>query len=263
MKHVVAAVALLAACNMGDPDDPPPIDNPAACEPEIRATKRVTVSGTVIDFATAAPVGGATVDIGTAWDGSERACPVIDSVTTRADGTFGPIEVAAGSTGDPVFMMFRVHGADRALTASDNRTCPEASCTLTHVIPTPSRALADSWRGALADGGMADADTRGLVAFEYKNLDGVGAAGVVPSVFFLGSGQRAVTPGLEVRFLDADRASMMPVAASSTSASGVALVGIENPSIYIGGNSATAVWNATGCLVVDGAIFLENRTQDR
>jgi hypothetical protein len=260
MKSFALALAVLTACFESTPDDPvdPP---PASCDPAVRAEKLVTVSGTVVDFVTNTPVAGATVDVGTTFDGTAEACPVEASLTSRADGTFGPVEVALGSTTNPVFVMFRVHGEGLALTASDNRTCDAASCTLDHTIAAVSKPVADAWRAELAAGGMPNAARTGLVAFEFRNPDGTGAESVVPEAIIIGEDRRFLVPGSEVRFVDTDRRALLPAAASFTSASGLALASIPHEIVFIGGKRDELLWQPTGCTIEPGTIFLEGRTQ--
>src|ERR1044071_4747739 len=131
---VLIASSLLPSCrddNPGEPPldagsdatPPPPGDAPLpdCIGADVRARKTVVVSGTVVDFATGAPVAGATVDITTGWDTATPAfpspqCPLIATLTSGPDGKFGPATVLAGSVFDPSIMLFEVHGADRANT---------------------------------------------------------------------------------------------------------------------------------------------------
>jgi hypothetical protein len=259
---LVLATCLLAACAPSDPG-PDPDPPAAACDPDVRATKLVTVSGNVIDFSTGAPVAGATVDVGTTLDGTEQDCPVEATLTTNADGTFGPMAVELGSTADTVFVMFRVHGEGRALTTSDNRTCPDAACELEHTIASVSAELGSTWRSALAAGGMPDADTRGLIAFEYREPDATPAIDVVANVIEIGQtgGPRALVPGTEVRYLADDGSALLPPAATRTSTTGWALVSLDTNLIFVGGSRDALSWQSTGCSLEEGSIFLEGRTQ--
>jgi hypothetical protein len=72
---------------------------------------------------------------------------------------------------------------------------------------------------------------------------------------------RPLALGSEVRFLDADRATVMPAAQATTSASGLALVAAEGGSVLIGGDRGDDQWFTTGCLLEQGVIFLEDRSQ--
>jgi hypothetical protein len=226
--------------------------------------KTVTVSGQVLDFTTGDPVEGATVDVTTAWDivGNfpHPECPVQASLTTDAEGRFGPKAVLLGSNLNPSFAIFMVHGGDRAQTASDARTCMEATCNLGHTIAVPSQTLASTWRSTLAAGGMADAATRGLIAYKYKNNDGTNAVGVVPSV---GEGAgRPLASGGEVRFVTSDRSTLSPATDTDTDASGVALIGTDPPAdkaVDIGGSRATQTWSPLGCIIEPGWIFVEDK----
>ena len=267
----VLVPVLACACGGGDDGAAPidaavdaAIDAPEGCiAPELRDDKVVTVSGRVDDFTTGEPVRGATVDITTAWDVPDNvppaACPRLASLTTDSQGRFGPVDVMAGSTQNPPVILFIVHGGGRAPTLSDNRTCAEAHCNLGHTIAAPSSALADAWRTELAAGGMPQAQTRGLVAFLYKNADGTPAAGVAP---FSGNLVTVpLEPGRDVRFVGVDRATLAPAAQQATTAAGVALVGIDAAAqaAYLGGRRGSDTWSGTGCLVVSPAIFVEDK----
>lgn len=274
MKLSALAPALcstyLLACGGGDDGVTPPqpdagvIVPPGCIQPDVRDRTTVTVSGQVVDFTTGAPVAGATVDVTTAWDvvGNFPAadCPLLATLTTDAAGRFGPRAVAAGSTVTPPILAFVVHDGGRALTLSDARTCAAATCDLGHTIAAPSAAQAAQWRADLGTGGMAAAATRGLVAFTYKNSDGSPAAGVAPSVGNLVT--VPLTPGPQVRFVDPARAALLPAAQATTSAAGVALIGVDATAgaAYLGGKRGAEAWAGVGCLVVPGAIFVEDKT---
>lgn len=273
MRYLLAlAPAMLSAllgCGGGDDGATPEPDAgvvvpPGCVQPDVRDNTTVTVSGQILDFATSATVPGATVDVSTAWDVSENFpaanCPLVATMTTDAQGRFGPMALQAGSTLAPPIVVFIVHGGDRAPTISDARTCATATCNLGHTIAAPSSALAAQWRTDLAAGGMTEAATRGLVAFTYKNTDGSPAAGVTPQTGTLVVNPLA--PGPQVRFIDAARSALMPVAQATTSASGLALIGVNatHQAAYLGGKRATDGWAGSGCLVVPGAIFVEDKT---
>jgi hypothetical protein len=270
MTMTTVVLALLGAC--GGDDGAAPIDAAVDAPPipegciaaDVRDDKTVNVGGQVIDFTTGAPVAGATVDLTTGWDVDDNfpasACPLLGSVTTNGDGRFGPVAILAGSTSNPPVVLFIVHGGGRAPTLSDNRACAEPTCFLEHTISAPSSALADAWRTELAAGGMTAAQTRGLVAFLFKNGNGSPAAGVAPF-----QGQLATTalrPGPDVRFLAADRTALAPAAQATTTAAGVALIGVDvtAQAMYVGGRRSNDAWASTGCLVVPPAIFVEDKT---
>jgi hypothetical protein len=279
MVHTVRPLLLfasfsLAACG-DNPDalrdasgEPPPMDAapPSCVDPALRPMKSVEVTGAVVDFATGAPIAGVTVDVITAWDViapafPSPACPLLATLTTGPDGTFGPATVLAGSVFDPSIILFMVHGGDRADTASDNKTCTESTCTLDHTIAAPSAALAASWRSELTAGGMTDAATNGLIAFKFKNTDGTPAAGVTAQIDE-NFAPRDLRTGEEVRYLAADRAAVAPGTQRVTTDSGVALVGfaaVESAG-YIAGRRSAQTWGATGCFMQPGWIFLEDRT---
>ena len=279
---VLIVSSLLPSCFRDNPGGPEPEPEPDANPPpppgdapppscisaDDRARKTVVVSGTVIDFATGAPVVGATVDITTAWDTATPAfpspqCPLIATLTSGPDGKFGPATVLAGSVFDPSIMLFMVHGADRANTSSDNRTCPDATCTLDHTIAAPSAALAATWRTQLAAGGMTDAATNGLIAYLYKNTDQTPAAGVTAQLTeVFPASSRDLIVGSEVRYLAADRTTVTGTSQRTTTAGGVALVGFEavESASFIAGRRSADTWEPTGCFDEPGWFFLEDRT---
>lgn len=273
MRSLLALVpalccACLLACGGDDGVTPQPdagvVVPPGCIQPAVRDNTTVTVSGQILDFTTSAPVPDATVDVSTAWDVAENFpaadCPLLATMTTDAQGRFGPLAVQAGSTLVPPIVVFVVHGGGRAPTISDARICAAATCDLGHTIAAPSSELAAQWRTDLASGGMTDATTRGLVAFLYKNTDGSPAAGVAPSTGTLVV--NPLSPGPQVRFIDPARSALMPVAQTTTSASGVALIGVNatHQAAYLGGKRAADSWAGTGCLVVPAAIFVEDKT---
>jgi hypothetical protein len=268
MNHLVALLALCSGCffNQTIDDAPPdPPDVPVGCIPNAdRERQTVVVSGQVLDFVTATPVAGATVDVTTAWDVTgnfpHAECPLLATLVSDANGRFGPVSVKAGSIQQPSILVFLVHGGDRAQTASDARICAEPMCNVGHTIGAPTAALMATIRGELGAGGMTDAATRGLVAFRYKNPDGSNAADVTPALGL----EAAVdlVPGTEVRFLDTDRRTVMPRTQATTTGSGMAIVGMDDPSkaIYVGGKRTTQKWTGVGCLVEPGWLFLEDKT---
>jgi hypothetical protein len=270
-----ALCSLLFACVDGPDDgivDPPPTEAPPRCVPdEVRATKTVTVSGTVVDFVTGEPVEGANVDITTAWDVTGNfpagTCPKLATVKTGPDGKFGPIEVKAGSPNDPPIMAFLVRGGGRAQTADDNRAaCDGDTCILDHTIPAPSIDTARAWRKDLAAGGMSDPLTRGLILFKFKESDGSGAADVVPRVLATDGSEplfRSLVPGQQVRFLEEDRATLASAAHVKTRASGLAIIGADGAGgqLRIAGDRGAEGWESIGCLVQSGWIFFEDRTR--
>jgi hypothetical protein len=270
MKRLLGLVACLScACGGGDDGVTPPadasVDVPEGCiAPEVRDDKTVTVSGQLVDFTTRAPVAGATVDLTTGWDVVDNfpaaSCPLLASLTTDAQGRFGPVDIAAGSSQNPPVVVFIVHGGGRAPTISDNRACAAPTCNLGHTIGAPSATVADAWRTELAAGGMPQAASRGLIAFLYKNADGTPAAGVAPYQGTLVT--VGLTAGTQVRFVAADRAALAPRAQTVTTEAGVALVGVDadQQAAYIGGRRGNDGWTGTGCLVVAPAIFVEDKT---
>jgi len=274
-RYLALLFVALPACIEHTPDDnPPPVDAPppdvsnGCISPETRARHRLPISGTVVDFVSGAPVAGATVDVTTGWDTRgyvpDPSCPLIASLVTNADGTFGPLTVDAGTIDTPPILLFLVHGGDRAPTSFDSLApCAygiTACDSLTVSIPAASATLDATWRADLAAGGMPDAATRTLVAFRFKNTDQTGAAGVVPIETF--QNLHELVPNTEVRFLAADRSTIAPTTQTATTSSGVALVGrdLGTGRINIGGRRSSESWSSIGCLLVPGFTFVEDKT---
>jgi len=268
----LAIVVMLAACGESDvqpsPDAAPP-DAPAGCtSPQELAEVRLTISGVVRDFTSGAPVAGATVDVARAWStrGFPGTCPMLATLTADAEGRFGPIEIDAGpkegliSNGQ--FLVFLVHGAGVAQTASDAKFTCSRACTLApHTIRAPSAELATRWRADLAATGMPDAATRGLVAFSFEELDDAAAPNV--EAFASGSPFSALplVIGTQVRYVAAD-GELAPIADVRTSARGVAVIGInftDPDAIYVSGRRGADHWLQTGSIVAPGWIFIEDR----
>ncbi|MEJ7598269.1 MAG: hypothetical protein WKG01_10195 [Kofleriaceae bacterium] len=258
MRNIGLLFVLLTGCL--DANDPP-------TEPEVDCTfdrsTPVTVSGTVLDFSTKTPVAGASVELNTAWNGTSgfpgpKACPALATLETGPDGRFGPITIDVPSDRTDNFLLFLVEGADREPTASDNRICTDATCVLDHTISAPSLLVAANWRIGLAAGGVMDADSRGLVAFEYLEPTGAPAIGVISD--YLTDKVTDLAPGAQVRYLAPDRTALAPVNTASTTASGVALIASQGEgSMVIGGHREGVGWQLTGCLHEAGWIFLEDR----
>jgi len=256
----------------GDDGDGSPSDGGGSGEPDCvsaqtRARHTVIVSGQVVDWATQEPVDGADVEVNTAWDTLEdfpAACPSVVALDTDGDGRFGPEETEIGSPLEPPIVLFMVSGDDLARVASDQRlVCDAPDCgNLGHTIAAPSRDLADDWRAELERGGMANAAGRGLVLFSFRNPDGTPAEGVTPWRSLLVDTQ-TLEPGTEVRFLEEDLTTLASPATATTTASGVALIGVDESSSaeFIGGSRDSQEWVETGVLDPPGWFFLEDRQQ--
>jgi hypothetical protein len=252
----------------GSPDAGPPGSGEPDCVPAgTRARHSVTLSGEVVDWATAQPVADADVAVNTAWDTLDDFpvdCPEVATLTTDGDGRFGPAAADIGSPLEPPIVLFMVSGDDLAPTASDQRVvCDAADCgDLGHTIAAPSRSLAAGWRAELERGGMADAASRGLVLFSFRNPDGTPAEGVTPWRSLLVDTQ-TLEPDSEVRFLEEDLTTLAPPGTTTTTASGVALIGVDESSSaeFIGGSRGSRSWVETGVLDPPGWFFLEDRQQ--
>lgn len=276
---LVLAVVGVAGCGGGDGGGHDDVADagadamsvpPGCVQPSVRAGHLI-VSGTVVDFATGAAVAGAEVQVSTAWDTLPDSfpdeCPVLATLTTNGNGQFGPMTVSVGSPLEPPLILFMVTGAGIAPTTSDNRvngcTAGTIECgNLGHTIAAPSAALAAAWRTALAQDGMPDAATRGLVLFEYRNPGGTPATSVVPS-HFVNTMLVDLQAGTEVRFLDADRVTLAPAMTTATLASGVAVIGADTTDgvDQVAGARGADRWAQTGVLVPPGWFFLEDKQQ--
>lgn len=240
----------------GEPDPP-------CIEASDRATHKVTVGGAVVDFETGEPVNRADVVVNTAWDIEAEfpaTCPPLAALSTDADGQFGPETVDAGSTISPPIAIFLVSGAGLADIASDQTLdCPGRECEdVDHTIAAPAAELAESWRAEMAKDGMPNAARRGLILFQYLELDGSPAAGVRPAT--LSGGAATLIPDVEVRFLEADGVALAPPGTEETTGSGFALIGVSNEIVdeYVYGVRAEGEsWPLIGALDPLGWIFVE------
>ena len=287
LVHALPLVlAALVGCVAGDDDDGPSDDGstddgstddgsdgsddgsgddgvepPACVDPADRAGLSVTVSGHVLDHATGEPI-EADVAFNTAWDVADdfpAGCDPLATFVTDVDGAFGPETVDANTVNDPPIGIFLVSGDDVADTLSDTRmTCSGAECDdVDHTIVAPTRELADGWREQMEVDGMADATTRGLIVFRFREADGSPAEGVVPQTL---SGPDLLRPDLDMRFLDEDGVSLAPAGTDRTTASGIALIalGDEAPTDYVFGTRGEERWSALGVLAPPGWLFLED-----
>lgn len=246
--------------------------DPNCVSADVRSAATLIVSGQVQSFTADEPLDDAEVRFSTAWDAGDsfpEECPAIASFTTDADGRFGPETVEAGSPRTPPVAIFMVTGDEVAPTASDQTfQCDTSDCgNLAHTIRTPSAELASTWRAQLADGGMQDADSTGLVLFEFRETDGMPAAGVIPTGLWPGSGDEGevdLAPGTQVRFLAADRATLEPADATETTASGLAVISFGDTGDVVaaavaGHRGEAEVWAGVGVLTSPGWLFLEDR----
>jgi hypothetical protein len=263
----LSACAFLCGCfddidPLDDGFEPPPPD-PACIEAADRGEHSVTVAGAVVDFETGEPVDRADVAVNTAWDIEAEfpaTCPPLAVLATDGDGLFGPETVDAGSTISPPIAIFLVSGAGLADTASDETLdCPGRKCAdVDHAIAAPAEDLAESWRAELEADGMPNADQRGLILFQYLELDGSPAEGVEPAT--LSGGAAKLIPDVEVRFLEADGVTLAPPGTAETTASGFALIGVSGEIVdeYVFGvRGEGESWPLIGALDPTGWIFVE------
>lgn len=232
-------------------------------------TNEVEVEGTVVDYITGAPIGGARIELTEAWSNPrsfpESGCR-LGAVTTDASGHFGPVTLRAQAS-SPV-IVFLVTGADRAPTISDTTIhCLFGCYKAVHEIAAPSHELVEQWRHELYAGGMEYALNRGLVAYKFHDLAGRPAQGVrplyVPSSF--SSNRRALAAGSEVRFLEGDRQTLAPPDRTTTLAAGTALIGAKphNDGYFrVAGERGNDRWGSVGAIVATGWIYFESDTVD-
>ncbi len=228
----------------------------------------VPVTARVVDFATRQPVTGRPrIDVTTAWDTYPGAfpdgCAPLSSQTLPAGGTFQDPAASCRSRLFPPYLLLVIEGGSpdaRALTAWDRHLV----CVVDHCQPVdadvwvPSAADVAAWRAELAAGGMPRADARGLVLFQYNELGGGTAAGVVPQRYGL-----IYHPGSEVRFLDVDRRTLLPVGTTATGPSGLAIIGVDVSAFEagsVGGKRGSDEWRENGVFFVDGWIFVEDQS---
>lgn len=264
----LAPALLLVGCGT-DADDTPIITaipvSPCGADPELDELD-VMVQGTVVDYLTGEPRAGVTVDVARVWE-PEAVFPAdscsVARLTTDAAGRFGPRTVKLGPSPsflETKYVLFLAQGAGISPTASDNRVQTGGGGeVIDHTITAPSLELIDTWRAELDDGGMSNARTRGLVAFRFDDASGTPASGVV-GLYTTFLDDRPLERGDEVRYLAADRATVEPVSRSSTTESGLALVGVApstNGTREIGGLRGTEDWGEIGCLVGEGWTFFE------
>ena len=252
--------AALAGCVDGL-DAPPVPETPECVPPATRAGQSAVISGEIVDQVTGEPI-AADVAFNTAWDVVDAfpgECEPLATFTTSDDGRFGPRTIDVGSTEYPPIALFMITGDDLADTASDQTlTCDGADCDdLDHAMAVPERDLAGGWRRELERGGMPGASSRGLVLFRFNEADGSPAAGVVPQTL---TAEPVLVPGVQVRFLEDDRATLAPPDTAETTASGMAIIGIDEELVsgYIFGARGDDSWDSVDVLSPPGWIFLED-----
>jgi hypothetical protein len=286
--RMLAFVLLGAACGGGNGQSSSPVDAAPSstvdagtgggvdsglptCLTAAQRTMECTadVSMRIVDFTTLLPV-AADVGITTAWDVAPpfpASCSDLASVMVGADGLLvAPQAPCQSSLGRPVLLL-KITGGTTVLYAStawDQRLdCAGGlPCGMARGdIAVPKRVLSSAWRGELAAGGMARAETRGLVIFLYKESDGSPAAGV-RATRGLGTFMPLAT-GTEVRYIADDRQALLPRTAETTGASGMAIIGLDFSSANVGGTRGAEEWASLGVLFADGWFFLEDRTRTK
>jgi hypothetical protein len=235
---------------------------------------RVDVTGRVVDYVTrAAYGGGAEVEITTGWDTVPPFapdCPPLQATTADESGAFAVMDAICDSPLYPPVLLLRIAGGGgeaRAPTAIDSTlgcspaTPSDCGAFDGGALPVPSQTTARTWRNLLSAEGMPAAAAGGLVVLEFLDLDGTPAAGVLPFVLE-GGAERMLVPPREVRFLAADRETLVRSDAGMTGTSGTAFVALEGmPSAFVGGTRGGQRWEPTGVLFADGWIVVESRSR--
>ena len=110
----------------------------------------------------------------------------------------------------------------------------------------------------------ADAFVRGMVFIQFLETDGTTAAGVSPTILD-GAAERPLVLGDEVRFLAADRLTILGPTQTVTTPSGVAIVLLARPTgidandsfaADLGGTRATDIWADQPSVFANGFIFM-------
>ncbi|HET6611616.1 MAG TPA: hypothetical protein VFG83_06495 [Kofleriaceae bacterium] len=266
----ISICATAAACTRNDdvPADPDanvaadatidPAD--AATDPQVACQTQglpydLTVDGTVIDFVTGEaytePVDlvAGDWDIGficwrqpiTASDGTV-AFHDPEMLTVRRPPIFG---LAVADTETDLAGLV----TDRTMTCTDR----EEQCAISdYVMPVLAADIADGWRTQMAADGMADAATRGLILYQFREVDGSGAAGVTATLVDSG-----LVPGVDVRFVDADRTTLLPPETAVTGESGLAIIALPAANADVMGTRGSLTWAPVGVIAIEGKLFIE------
>ncbi len=266
LTHLVWLPAFLVACT--DPPLPDRLDEPdvaisASCS---GGTTEVTVSGTVIDRQTGAPIAGANVDLTEAWVAAQsfpQAGCRLGKTTTDATGRFGPIVVRPRDS-SPIIVML-VTGAGRAPTISDRSVgCLFGCGSIDETIAAPSEGLAAYWRDELYMGGMPYALNRGLVAYTFLDDAEVPSNNVAVtrmSDTILDERVMPVNPGSEARFVGADGMTLEDPDRGVTTSSGELLIGVDGGKtgyFRVAGDRPSLHWPSVGVINATGWIYVEN-----
>ncbi len=234
------------------------------------------LSGTVVDLAAQAPVADPVeLHLTTAWDDPPYLfpgdqCLPLEVSSVASGGAFALTAVPCDSPIHPPIAFVEVvpgPGGSIARVAWDYKlTCGSTSvpadcgAVAMATLAVPSAAQVAAWRAQMLADGMADADTRGLVLMLYRELDGTPAAGVQPTQQE-NTMELPLPPGSSVRFLAADRVTLIRADATTTGISGLAIIAIGDGSARIGGARNAEHWAPTGVLASPGWIFAEDRTK--
>ncbi len=283
----LVVLSMVPACGGGDSGPPDArIDFPDAdfhnCLPAAERTAdcMVDLSGSVVDFVTGTRIviAGAPrttyIRVTTAFDGpvpyASECLPLHEFPVPAATGMFGQSNVRCDSPMNPPQLLLTVDdppGAPNAVGSAatlHQLTCAGSDCgALDLLLQAPIASDVSTWRQTLNDDGVTDAFIRGLVFVQYLEVDGTPAAGVTPTI--LDGAERPLMAGAEVRFLAADRQTILGPTQTITTPSGVAVVLLPPPTgteMYasfaadLGGTRAADIWAVQPAIFANGFIFL-------
>lgn len=249
-----------------DPDANVSSGDPDAGDPQVVCQDQglpyeATVNGTVIDFVTGDPyLEPVDLDFG-AW---QIGFICFQGSVAAQDGALAFENLAIRTVRRPPIFAFSVAPSETGLAPMvSDRTmdCPSSDenvCQIPDfVMPVLAADIEQAWRQQLAEDGMPDAATRGLVLYEFRETDGTGAAGVVPGLLSALAAERALVPGVDFRFVDADRMTLLAPETEATSASGLVIIALPQKSDSVFGSRGSTTWEAVGVLAIDGAFFVE------
>jgi hypothetical protein len=280
---LIAVLAPAGGCNgpnIADRPDtvivtPPADANPAECVLESMRTEQCTVDlrGRVVDFVTQERYGAdgsitpiaLTVRYNTAFDGPMPfpvGCPELGSFPAPAQtGEFLSNDESCASPVFPPTLVLFVDDAGLTNRVAPTAftvplACAAADCGGINVtLRAPQIVNTMAWRDELAEDGMPEGMSRGLALVQFLEADGAPAAGVAPTVTDVG-GTRALVAGTEVRFLGTDRFTLLPATQTTTSPSGLAIVGLDGDQAHLGGTRDPDVWADTTVLYSQGWFFV-------
>jgi hypothetical protein len=286
---VLVVLSVASACGGGEsgpPDAGPmyPDADFSNCLPVAERTEdcQIDLRGSVIEFVTGMrpEIAGAPrttyVRVTTAFDGptpfAAECLPLAEFPVPGAASTFNEANLPCDNPMNPPVIFLTIDdppGAGNGV-GSAAALFPVSSCTgsdcgaLDIVLQVPLASDTTTWRQTLDGDHLPDAFVRGIVFVQFLEADGTAAAGVTPTIIEGGT-ERPLVPGSEVRFLAADRLTILGVTQAVTAPSGVAMVllprpdGIDANDAYgaqLGGNRTADVWAAQQAVFANGFIFM-------